>query len=336
LRFDKGSSPATADPRRQAQPASARATLAVTLGDPRGIGPEVAAAAARRVRQSEHRPQLRFIGPEGTGAEAAADAFDVTGIWRAGGSSTEAGSLSAGAVAHAVRLALDGLVDGIVTAPLDKAALHAAGYPWPGHTEMLAALAGGCDVAMMMCAEATAVGGPLRVVLATTHLALRDVPRAFTTERLVSQCRITRQALCRDWGIAEPRLALCAFNPHASDGGLFGDEEARIYVPALERLRAEGARASGPFPADTVFLRALRGEFDVVIAPYHDVGMAVFKTVSFGRGVNVTLGLPFIRTSPDHGTALDIAGRGTADASSMFEAMTLAATLAERRLAVAS
>jgi 4-hydroxythreonine-4-phosphate dehydrogenase len=146
---------------------------------------------------------------------------------------------------------------------------------------------------------------------------------------LVEHTRITHDALCRGWQIGRPRIALCAFNPHASDGGLFGDEEQRIYRPAIAQLRAAGIDVSDPLPADTVFLRAGRGEFDVVIAPYHDVGMAAFKTAAFGHGVNVTLGLPFVRTSPDHGTALDIAGTGTADSSSMEEAIRLAIRLAQ-------
>jgi 4-hydroxythreonine-4-phosphate dehydrogenase len=167
-------------------------------------------------------------------------------------------------------------------------------------------------------------------VLATTHLPLSGVPRALHVDLFVRQARITAAALRESWGIPGPRLALCAVNPHASDGGLFGDEEERILAPARERLLAEGVAAAGPIPADTVFVRALRGEFDAVIAPYHDVGMAAFKTAAFGTGVNVTLGLPFVRTSPDHGTALDIAGHALADPSSMIEALELAARLAAR------
>lgn len=167
-------------------------------------------------------------------------------------------------------------------------------------------------------------GGGLRVLLATTHLALRDVPAAVTTDLLVEQTRLLDAALRSWWGLDQPRIALCAFNPHASDGGLFGDEEGRVYAPALRALAASGIDASGPLPADTVFTRAMRGEFDAVVAPYHDVGMAAFKTASFGSGVNVTIGLPFPRTSPDHGTALDIAGRGIADPGSMREATLLA------------
>ncbi|HLM69109.1 MAG TPA: 4-hydroxythreonine-4-phosphate dehydrogenase PdxA, partial [Longimicrobium sp.] len=200
----------------------------------------------------------------------------------------------------------------------------------PGHTEMLGELTGAADVVMMMAAERTALGGPLRVVLATTHLALRDVPAALSPDLLVRQARLTAEGLRRLWGIASPRIALCAVNPHASDGGLFGDEEARIVEPALRLLAGAGVDARGPIPADTVFTRAVRGEFDAVVAPYHDVGMAAFKTAAFGAGVNVTLGLPFPRTSPDHGTALDIAGRGVADPSSMKEAILLAVRLAQR------
>ncbi len=300
--------------------------LAVTLGDPRGIGPEVARAAALALRGQPDAPELLFVGPAGVLPDSDVP-LHTTGTWRAGSDAADAGRHAGHAIETAVELVKDGRVDGIVTAPIDKSALHAGGYDYPGHTEMLAALAGGVSVVMMMAAETTSLGGPLRVVLATTHHALRDVPRVFGEDVLVTQTQITYVALQRQWSIAAPRIALCAFNPHASDQGLFGDEEARIYGPALERLRAFGMPATGPVPADTVFTRALRGEFDAVIAPYHDVGMAAFKTASFGQGVNVTLGLPFVRTSPDHGTAFDIAGRGIADASSMIEAIHLASRL---------
>ena len=303
--------------------------LGVTLGDPRGIGPEVAAAAARQMRAAAASHHIIFIGPSGTGADDAADEMVVTGAWHERGDAALAGKLAGLAIDRAIQLALAGDIDAIVTAPIDKSALHAGGYHFPGHTEMLASRAGVDDVVMLMAAEHTALGGALRVVLATTHIPLAQVPRMLTTERLVTQTRITARALREGWAL-EPRIALCAFNPHASDGGLFGDEEARVYGPALDQIRADGIDVTGPVPADTVFLRAARGEFDAVIAPYHDVGMAAFKTAAFGSGVNVTLGLPFPRTSPDHGTALDIAGRGIADASSMVEAIELAARLALR------
>jgi len=304
--------------------------LAVTLGDPRGVGPEVTVSAARSLGGPD-RPSLLFIGPTGTGAEVAADSFQSIGEWRRGGSPAEAGRLAGAAIEAAVGLALAGDVDGIVTAPIDKAALHAAGYGFPGHTEMLAALSGTPEVSMLMSAERSLLGGPLRVVLATTHMPLAEVPRRFTPTVLESQTRLAVEGLRGGWGLAEPRVALCAFNPHASDGGLFGDEEERVYGPVIDRLRADGIRVFGPIPADTVFVRAGRGEFDVVVAPYHDVGMAAFKTASFGTGVNVTLGLPFVRTSPDHGTALDIAGSGRADPGSMLEALRLAERLARNR-----
>jgi 4-hydroxythreonine-4-phosphate dehydrogenase len=207
---------------------------------------------------------------------------------------------------------------GMVTAPIDKHALLAGGYDYPGHTEMLAALTGR-DVAMMLASDR------LRVVLATTHVPLRDVPALLTGAVIARVARVTRDGLRAAFGIAEPRIALCALNPHAGDGGRFGREDDDVLAPA-----ASANGLLGPFPADTVFVRALRGEFDAVIAPYHDVGMTAIKVASFGSAVNVTLGLPFPRTSPDHGTAMDIAGQGKADAGSMIEAILLAAKLGAR------
>ncbi|HEV2641346.1 MAG TPA: 4-hydroxythreonine-4-phosphate dehydrogenase PdxA, partial [Candidatus Elarobacter sp.] len=198
----------------------------------------------------------------------------------------------------------------------DKAALLEGGYDYPGHTEMLAALTDS-RVAMMLASDR------LRVVLATTHVALRDVPRALTRDAIAQAADVTRLGLQAWFGIASPRIALCALNPHAGDHGRFGDEDDVLLAPT-----ARECGLLGPFPADTVFVRALRGEFDAVIAPYHDVGMTAIKVASFGEAVNVTLGLPFPRTSPDHGTALDIAGRGIADPSSFIAATRLAAQIA--------
>jgi 4-hydroxythreonine-4-phosphate dehydrogenase len=224
-------------------------------------------------------------------------------------------------------MALAGEVDAIVTAPAHKHALHLAGFPYPGHTEWLAHLAGGVDVAMMLAAEGERDGSPtLRVALVTTHVPLRDVPALLTADRVVRTGRVVQTALRNWWGMERPRLAVCAVNPHAGESGLFGDEEERILRPAAAALGA-----AGPLPADTVFVRALRGEFDAVLAPYHDVGMTAIKVAAFGRAVNVTLGLPFPRTSPDHGTAFDIAGSGRADPSSMRAALELASQLASRR-----
>lgn len=303
--------------------------IAITLGDPRGIGPEVVSSA---LSTSDVRETARFVlvGPPGLVAPIPGVEAVEVGDWQPGAPPAAAGRVAGQAVRTAVEMALDGRVDALVTAPIHKAAFRAGGWHYPGHTEMLRELAGVPAVGMMMAAERTMAGAPLRVVLATTHLPLRDVPARLTAGLLVEQSRLTAHSLRDWWGIAAPRVALCAFNPHASDGGIFGDEEERVYAPALERLRSEGVDAHGPIPADTVFTRALRGEFDAVVAPYHDVGMAAFKTVAFGSGVNVTLGLPFPRTSPDHGTALDIAGRGIADPSSTVEAIRLAVRLASR------
>jgi 4-hydroxythreonine-4-phosphate dehydrogenase len=296
-------------PAGQDRPA-ARPVLAVTLGDPRGIGPEIVAAALAdpAVAAAAH---WRVVGPDGCGV--AVD--ESMGPWQ-GGTPAAAGRMAALAVERAVAMAQGGQVLGIVTAPLDKSALAAAGYADPGHTEMLARLTG-CRTAMMLASDR------LRVVLATTHVPLRRLFEHLTPEALRTAAEVTRQGL-RDWfGIASPRIALCAVNPHAGDGGRFGTEDDDLLRPAAVELGL-----AGPFPADTVFVRAIRGEFDAVIAPYHDVGMTAIKVASFGAAVNVTLGLPFPRTSPDHGTALDIAGRGVADPSSMRHAMLLAARIA--------
>ena len=288
--------------------------LAVTLGDPRGIGPEVVRKALADPRVAG-RLHAVVVGPAGT--EAAVD--DEVGRWSPGAGAADAGRLSGRAIERAVQLARSGRVEGIVTGPIDKAALLAGGYDYPGHTEMLAELTG-ASVAMML-ASAT-----LRVVLATTHIPLRLVPDAVTPLAIERAATVTRDGLRRWFGISEPRIALCALNPHAGDGGRFGREDDDVLAPVARRLGL-----AGPFPADTVFVRALRGGFDAVIAPYHDVGMTAIKVASFGHAVNVTLGLPFPRTSPDHGTALDIAGRGIADPSSFVEALLLCAQIVERQ-----
>jgi 4-hydroxythreonine-4-phosphate dehydrogenase len=296
--------------------------IAVTLGDVRGIGPEIIekALADETVRSSA---RFLLVGPSGTSLRV----DETVGEWTSTGDAALAGRLAGRAIERAVELAQSGTVQGIVTAPLDKSALLAGGFDYPGHTEMLAALTGS-HVAMMLAATKPNDGmaNPLRVVLATTHLPLRDVPGALTTDVIVEVAQTTRDGL-RDWfGIEEPRIALCAMNPHAGDGGRFGREDDEILAPAARQAGLEG-----PFPADTVFVRAMRGAFDAVIAPYHDVGMTAIKVAAFGGAVNVTLGLPFPRCSPDHGTALDIAGRGIADPSSMIEAMLLAARIASMK-----
>lgn len=299
----------------------ARPRLAVTLGDPRGIGPEIV-ERARHDQRVSGVADLVVVGPRGAGTAV----HESIGEWTAGESEAEAGRLAGLAVDRAIALAQRHEVDGVVTAPLDKHALLSGGYDFPGHTELLAARTGR-RVAMMLAATRAGAGAvnPLRVVLATTHLPLRDVPRFLTADAITSAAEVTRNGL-REWfGVAEPRIALCALNPHAGDHGRFGSEDDDLLAPA-----ARAAGIAGPFPADTVFVRAMRGAFDAVIAPYHDVGMTAIKVAAFGSAVNVTLGLPFPRTSPDHGTALDIAGKGMADAGSMIEALILCAQITAR------
>ncbi|HEY2897666.1 MAG TPA: 4-hydroxythreonine-4-phosphate dehydrogenase PdxA [Gemmatimonadaceae bacterium] len=281
-----------------------KARLAVTLGDPRGIGPEIVAAALADARVRA-RSELVIVGPSGTVVPPS----EEIGEWHSGDGAAKAGHLAGLAIERATALALAGDVQGIVTAPIDKHALLAGGYDFPGHTEMLAALTG-AHVAMMLASDR------LRVVLVTTHIALRDVHRELTHARIVECAAITRRGLQQLYGIAEPSIALCALNPHMGDGGRFGAEDDTLLAPA-----AREANILGPFPADTVFVRAMRGAFDAVLAPYHDVGMTAIKVASFGSAVNVTLGMPFPRTSPDHGTALDIAGQNRANPASMIEAI---------------
>lgn len=304
--------------------------LAVTLGDPRGIGPEVAAAALRGL--ADRGARFLCIGPEGELPTGAADAELVpVGRWEGGGD-REAGRLSAAAIERGVELALAGTVDGLVTAPISKAALAAAGYAYPGHTEMLRALTGVPDVTMVMGSETTPLGGPLRLALVTVHVPLREVVDLLTVELVARRAATAARGLRDWWGIRRPRLAFAGVNPHASEGGLFGDEEERVLRPAMERLRAaEDVVATGPFPADTVFRRCIAGEADAVVVPYHDVGLAVLKTLAPESGINVTTGLPFPRTSPDHGTAFDIAGRGVADPRSMIAAVEACLRFCERR-----
>ena len=296
--------------------------IAVTVGDPRGIGAEIIVKALADSRVGG-RSDLVIVGPSGVGI----DVDERVGDWPVNGDEALAGSLAGKSIERAVEMAMRGDVAGIVTAPIDKAALLAGGYDFPGHTEMLAELTGS-KVAMMLASvrENEEGSNPLRVVLATTHIALRDVTKSLTEDVIVEIAGITRAGL-RDWfGIADPRIALCALNPHAGDGGRFGDEDEALLKPAAKRAGIEG-----PLPADTVFVKAIRGSFDAVIAPYHDVGMTAIKVASFGSAVNITLGLPFPRTSPDHGTALDIAGRNIADPSSFIEALLLC-----RRIATAA
>jgi len=308
--------------------------LAITLGDPAGIGPEI----VLRALASEACPPAEWVvyGPLASLAERArrfglpdvaslaAGVVDIPGsLVPLGAVSAEAGRLAAAAVLAAVADARAGRVRGLVTAPLHKESLRAAGHPWPGHTELLAEAAGVSDVAMMF------VGGGLRVALLTIHRSLRSVPDAVTREAVLRIVRLVHRELPR-LGAGQRRIAICGVNPHAGEHGLFGREEEDVLKPALETLRGEGLALSGPLPADTAFVRAVRGEFDAVIAAYHDQGLVPVKLLAFGHAVNVTLGLPFARTSVDHGTAFDIAAQGRADPGSLLAAMAMAVELAER------
>lgn len=237
-----------------------------------------------------------------------------------GRTSAAGGRVAALAVLKAARDARDGRIAGLVTAPLNKESLHAAGYPWPGHTEMLAEAAESPDVAMMF------VGGGLRVALVTIHRSLRSVPDAVTGAEVGRVVRLVHRELPR-FGATRRRIALCGLNPHAGENGLFGREELEVLGPAADALRSEGLDLHGPLPADSLFVRAARGEFDAVVAGYHDQGLIPVKLLAFGHAVNVTLGLPFVRTSVDHGTGFDIVEKGVADGKSLLQALKLAAQL---------
>jgi 4-hydroxythreonine-4-phosphate dehydrogenase len=285
--------------------------VAITTGDPAGIGPEIAARAARDPRVRAACEPVVYGPPAGS-------------VFRAGELSAAAGQAAHDVVCAAVRDAQAGAVDAIATAPINKAAFALAGLPFTGHTELLAHLTASPRVAMLFWSE------PLKVVLATVHVPLAAVPAALTPERVASTIDLAADGLPR-FGIEAPRLALAGLNPHAGEGGLLGDEDATVLRPSVEAARARGVRIEGPIPADTVFVRAARGEFDAVIACYHDQGLIPVKLLAFGKAVNVTLGLPIIRTSVDHGTAFDIAGRDRADPGSLIEAILLAARLASTR-----
>jgi len=308
----------------------ARPRLALTVGDPAGIGPEI----VLRALASDERPHAEYViyGPAAE-LRARAQRFglplpkeEVVDVACdpivLGRVSAAAGRAAADAVLRAAADARAGRVDALVTAPLNKESLHAAGHPWPGHTEMLADAAGVSDVAMMF------VGGALRVALLTIHRSLRSVPDAITRDAVLRVGRLVHRELPRLGGRGP--IAFCGVNPHAGEGGLFGDEESRVLAPALAVLRGEGIDVTGPLPADSVFVRAARGEFGAVVACYHDQGLIPVKLAAFGHAVNVTLGLPFVRTSVDHGTGFDIVEKGIAEEGSLLAAMKLAAELVGR------
>jgi 4-hydroxythreonine-4-phosphate dehydrogenase len=324
--------------------------IAITMGDPAGIGPEVVLKAVAEdeiraacvpfiigdaqllahtartldlqcgydiIRQGEEIPD-EISGP------VIFHLDNIGGYIEPGIESGAAGKAAAGYIEAAVELCAAGSVDAIATAPINKRALFLGGYSFPGHTEFLAHLTNTEEFAMAF------VAANLRIVLLSTHVPLAEAIRMVTRDRIIRTIHLADREMKR-WGIERPRIAVAALNPHGAEGGLFGIEEALEIAPAIEACHGtDEVNVHGPFSADTVFLRASRGEFDVVIACYHDQAMIPVKCLSFGEAVNVTLGLPFIRTSVDHGTAFDIAGKGLAEHSSMLAAIKLAADLSNR------
>ena len=309
--------------------------IGITLGDLNGIGPEVALKALRQIGaarsvqfvligsphairphlQSGHRwpPQLLLWDPTP----------HLTPHCQPGRITAEAARAAAAWIFFAVRACRAGLLDALVTAPISKEGFQLAGVHFPGHTEMLAQLTGARRYAMLL------FGGPLRVILATRHLPLADVPAALTTAGLVETIKLTDEGL-RWMGLRRRQIAVCGLNPHAGDGGLLGREEIDVIAPAIHIARRTGLTLTGPIPADTVFHQAIHGKFDSVVAMYHDQGLGPLKMLAFDTGVNLTLGLPIVRTSPDHGTAYDIAGKDSASPASMLTALHWAIRLARR------
>jgi 4-hydroxythreonine-4-phosphate dehydrogenase len=314
-----------------------RPRIAITTGEPAGIGPEIAAIAAADALDAD----LVLIGDE---ALLATRANAVGAPWparstvhhvplaaaaRPGHLDVRNAAYVLATLDHAIDGALAGRYDAIVTAPVQKSVINDAGVAFTGHTEYLAARAKVPQVVMMLAGDTA--HGPLRVALATTHLPLAEVPRALTVDGLVQVMQVLVHDLKQHFGIAQPRIAVTGLNPHAGEGGHLGREEIEVIAPAIARLRSAGHAVDGPLPADTLFVPSLVRRYDAVLAMFHDQGLPVLKYATFGHGINITLGLPFIRTSVDHGTALDIAGTGRADAGSMRAALALAVQLAARR-----
>lgn len=317
--------------------------IAITTGDPAGIGPEAVVRAIPSINQN----CLPLVIGDLNVLEEAIETFKVPlrlkvihkaaeislspdtlwfmdmkrlPLFKKGGPDAENGAACAEYVKKAVELAVAKEVDAIVTAPISKEALKLAGLKWPGHTEMLAELTDTNEYAMMLA------GGPLKIILVTIHTSLKSVPDLITRERVLKTILLAKKA-CEMLGMEKPLIAVAGLNPHAGEAGIFGDEEIREILPAIEEAKKEGINVEGPFPPDIVFYKAYRGDFDIVVCMYHDQGLIPLKMIAFDKGVNVTVGLPIIRTSPDHGTAYDIAWKGVADPSSMIEAINLALRL---------
>ncbi|PYG34559.1 4-hydroxythreonine-4-phosphate dehydrogenase PdxA [Pelagimonas varians] len=320
---------------------TAELALAVSCGDPAGIGPELAEAAWAQLRDTvpffwigdpAHLPGTvphRVLDDPRDAVAAAPHGLPILPMPfngpRTPGTAqpTQARGVIA-SIESGVDLVINGLATGLVTLPIHKQALaEGAGFSFPGHTEFLAHLAGADEVVMMLASPA------LRVVPVTIHIALEQVPGQLTADLLERRIKITHKALVDDFGLEQPRIAVAGLNPHAGEGGRMGREDITVIAPVLDKLRREGMQITGPLPADTMFHAAARARYDVAICMYHDQALIPIKTLDFDKGVNVTLGLPFVRTSPDHGTAFDIAGQGLANPSSTIEALTMAHSLAQ-------
>lgn len=315
--------------------------IAITMGDAGGVGPEIVmkAVALPKVRDriipvvigsekvlSEAAKisgvKADLISPLDEHAELPRDEVffvpvDSHGDIQQGKATKEGGEVSVGCVRTAVQLCLEKKVDAMVTAPISKKAISLAGYSWPGHTEMIAELTGVKEVAMMF------VGEKLKVILTTIHTSLSAVPGMITRKRVLDTIHMALRA-CNMFNISTPRIGVAGLNPHAGEEGLFGNEEMKEIAPAIEQAKSKGINAMGPYPPDVIFKNALEDKFDIVVAMYHDQGLIPFKMLYFDTGVNATIGLPIIRTSPDHGTAYDIAWKGWASPSSMIEAILIA------------
>ena len=329
--------------------------LGITMGDPAGIGPEVIAKALagttlRRVcqplvigsyevmQQTVKRLRLKFAVRKVEGHEpmprgdlAVLDPLErPLGAYRTGVAAPETGAASVTFIKTAVHLAQTGCIDGMVTGPINKEAINMAGCHYPGHTELLADLTKAQESGMMI------IGGPLKIMFVTTHVAIKDLSSLLTQAKIEKGIRLAHMAMTTLFGVKKPRIGVAALNPHAGEQGLFGDEEGRVIGPAARAAQAKGILASDPMPADTLFGKAARGDYDAIVALYHDQGLIPLKMVAFGSCVNLTVGLPIIRTSVDHGTAFDIVGKGIAEPGSLIEAVKLAARLAENRPSHAS
>ena len=333
-------------------PSATRPPIAITMGDPAGIGPEIIVKALALPNIWKHcRPivigSIPIMKRTGTALQIPLNLVPINDHdefrgspgykrgdlpvfdpfnrplkrFRQGQANSISGAASVQCIETAVDWAQKGWAHSIVTAPINKKAIHLGGYPYPGHTEMLGTLTGAREVGMMI------VGGPLKVLFATTHVAIQDLSQRISHERVTTAIRLAHKGLRTFFRIRRPRIGVAGLNPHAGESGLFGQEEPRVIAPAVQEARASGIRCSGPHPADTLFGKAMKGEYDGIVAMYHDQGLVALKTVAFGHCVNLTIGLPFVRTSVDHGTAYDIVGKGKADPSSLIEAITLAASL---------